>query len=670
MLINIQDEMIELHLIKIRKGKDKASDLLEKMLIDKTTGGHILWGTDEYEEKGNSYKKGREMERSTILPRELGIIKTRARKVFEEQAGRTKKHGEVFTPLRICNRMIDHIDNEWFGLEKPTEVTGQDTVRFFADTKKSPAAYIDSKRLEITCGEAPYLVQRYDPETGEMIPLAERKGILDRKLHVVSAVAKTKDEWEKLSERAFQSVYGYEFQGDSLLIARINLIKTFMEFYRNRWESPPPLSIIQKTANIITWNLWQMDGPTGTIPWLKEEREGPSLFETEEELKPPYCKIYDWRRDNSLLYKDCNRRRERNMKFDYIIGNPPYNEDFGKSGDNGNYAKPIYHLFMDAAYGMAKAVELIHPARFLFNAGSTPKQWNKQMLDDEHFKVLYYKVKSSDVFSNTDIKGGVAITYRDTTKKYDPIKFFLPNVILQNIKKKVIAKKDFKTISKTVYAPESYRFTPLMYKEHPEIKQMTYRYKDKIGPLISKGHDYDLGSNIIEKLDEIIFFEKKPNDGQNYIRIIGRKNNKRCNRYIKRKYIANHENLDKFKLLFSKSNGSGKFGEKIALPIVAHPGYGHTQTFISIGCLDSKQEADNEFKYVQTKFTRCMLGILKVTQDNKKSVWMYVPLQDFTKKSDIDWSQSVADIDRQLYKKYGLSDEEISFIETHVKEMK
>lgn len=651
MLINIQDEMIELHLIKIRKGKDKASDLLEKMLIDKTTGGHILWGTDEYEEKGNSYKKGREMERSTILPRELGIIKTRARKVFEEQAGRTKKHGEVFTPLRICNRMIDHIDNEWFGLENPTEVTGQDTVRFFADTKKSPAAYIDSKRLEITCGEAPYLVQRYDPETGEMIPLAERKGILDRKLHVVSAVSKTKDEWEKLAERAFQSVYGYEFQGDSLLIARINLIKTFMEFYRNRWESPPPLSIIQKTANIITWNLWQMDGLTGTIPWLKEEREGPSLFETEEEIKPPYCKIYDWRRDNSLLYKDCNRRRERNMKFDYIIGNPPYQEE---SKGNNESDTPLYHYFFEESFQIADRVELISPARFLFNAGYTPKKWNEKMLNDHHVKVLYYEPKSDKVFSGKDIKGGVAIVYRDAEKNYGAIGVFTAFSELNSINKKV-EKLSKKSLSEIISSRGLYRYSEKAYKDNPlEMK---------------KTADSRIAPSAFQRMPEL-FTKEKPVDEYEYIQILGIIDGIRYYKWFRKDYIKEVDNLYKYKVMIPKANGSGAIGEVLSTPLVGTPLVGFTETFISIGETDSKQEAEAILKYVKSKFARTMLGILKVTQNNSKATWKYVPLQDFTKKSDIDWSQSVADIDRQLYKKYGLSDEEISFIETHVKEMK
>lgn len=106
------------------------------------------------------------------------------------------------------------------------------------------------------------------------------------------------------------------------------------------------------------------------------------------------------------------------MKFDYAIGNPPYNADFSISGDNGKFAAPVYNLFMDAAYGIADRVELIHPARFLFNAGSTPKAWNEKMLNNKHFKVCYYEPDCKKVFSNIDIKGGVAITYYDRTREY------------------------------------------------------------------------------------------------------------------------------------------------------------------------------------------------------------------------------------------------------------
>lgn len=353
--------------------------------------------------------------------------------------------------------------------------------------------------------------------------------------------------------------------------------------------------------------------------------------------------------------------------FDFAIGNPPYQQDMADTSD-----KPVYDKMMDVANAIACKVELITPARFLFNAGKTNKDWNEKMLKSSHFKVLSYEKDSMKIFPGLGkpIRGGVAITYHDYQAKFHPIEIFLADKELNGVLHKVMNRNDFNSMSNIVFSPESYKFTKLLYDEHPEIHSMTYQYKNKVGPLISKGHDYDLTSNIFDKLDGIVFFVDKPKDNENYIEIIGRKANTRCKRYIKRKYIANHENLNAYKILFPKSNGSGTFGESLTLPLVAYPGEGHTQTFISIGKLNSEEEAQNEVKYIKTKFARALLGILKVTQDNKKGVWKYVPLQDFSVHSDIDWTKSIHEIDLQLYKKYGLSSDEIDFIESHVKEMK
>ncbi len=173
-------------------------------------------------------------------------------------------------------------------------------------------------------------------------------------------------------------------------------------------------------------------------------------------------------------------------------------------------------------------------------------------------------------------------------------------------------------------------------------------------------------TNIFEKLPEI-FTDDKPECES--IQLIGRLNNERVIKFVPKKYIKGPGNLDKYKVILPKANGSGAIGEVLSTPLVGTPLVGHTQTFISIGKLETLDEADSLFKYIKSKFARTLLGVLKITQDNKKGTWKYVPLQDFTVNSDIDWTQSVSDIDRQLYQKYDLSPEEIAFIETHVREM-
>ena len=279
------------------------------------------------------------------------------------------------------------------------------------------------------------------------------------------------------------------------------------------------------------------------------------------------------------------------------------------------------------------------------------------MLNDEHFKVLFYEQDSSKVFRNTDIKGGVVVTYRDTTRVYGAIDTFTPYLELNSILKKVLFFSDFKSMSEIVITRTAYRLTDKMHQDYPEaISQL------------SKGHAYDMSSNIFDRLPQI-FFDSKPDTENEYISILGRINNKRVFKYIHRNYVNSVVNLDKFKVIMPGANGNGTFGEVISSPMVAGPGIGSTETFISIGAYNTKLEAEYTLKYIKTKFARAMLNILKATQANTPEKWKYVPQQDFTSTSDIDWSKSIAEIDRQLYKKYGLTPDEIKFIETHVKEM-
>ena len=343
------------------------------------------------------------------------------------------------------------------------------------------------------------------------------------------------------------------------------------------------------------------------------------------------------------------------MKFDFVIGNPPYQED--TIGDNKGFAPPVYNKFLDAAYQIADKVEMIHPARFLFNAGSTPKAWNQKMLNDEHFKVLHYEDDASKIFPNTDIKGGVAISYHDNKYDFGAIEVFTKHFELNDILHKIVEYNEFHSLSDIVVTRTAYRLTDVMHKDHPEaISQL------------SKGHAYDMSTNIFERLPQI-FYDKITDEKLDYIRILGRENNMRVYKFIRRDYVNHVVNLDKFKIFIPKANGIGSFGEVISSPIVGNPGVGSTETFLSIGIFDTSYEVETALKYIKTKFARAMLGVLKTTQDITPDKWKYVPLQDFTSSSDIDWSQSVANIDKQLYKKYNLSDEEIHFIETTVKEM-
>lgn len=360
------------------------------------------------------------------------------------------------------------------------------------------------------------------------------------------------------------------------------------------------------------------------------------------------------------------------MKFDFVIGNPPYQEEqISKNSDGSlkNYAPSVYDKFMDAAFGIADRVEMIHPARFLFNAGSTPKFWNGKMLNDKHFKVLYYEEDGAKVFPSlsTPIRGGIAITYRDINKDYGAIMTFTKYPQVNDILHKVVNFQAFESIMNIVYSRTAYRFTEIMHAEHPGVRYHEDRSGKNLG-MLSKGHDYDMSSNIMNLIPEI-FYDKQPTDGKQYIKILGRISSKRIYKYIRRDYVKHVDNLDFYKVYVAQANGSGEFGEQISEPLVEGPKVGSTETFLSIGKFQTFDEAESVKKYIMTKFARTLLSILKVTQNGNKPVWKYVPLQDFTSNSDIDWSQPIPQIDQQLYKKYGLDQSEIDFIETHVKEM-
>ncbi|WP_076461712.1 Eco57I restriction-modification methylase domain-containing protein [Limosilactobacillus caccae] len=352
-----------------------------------------------------------------------------------------------------------------------------------------------------------------------------------------------------------------------------------------------------------------------------------------------------------------------NLKFDVVIGNPPYQAE--SHGEQDNYSAPIYNEFMDLSYELASLVTLITPGRFLFSAGSTPKDWTQRILNDKHFEVIQYEQVSSKIFPRTDIKGGIVISLRDASRdfksiaeKYAPAGIYIAYDQLFNIMKKVTA-RDFTSFSDIIYGRNIYRFTDMMHQEHPEAKSK-----------LSKGHAYDLSSNIFKRLSNLFLDEKPVNDEKQYVGIAGRDKNQRVVKYIKRKYIKPVENLDKYKVFVPKANGTGALGEVLSTPLIGEPLIGATETFISIGSFSTKLEAENTMRYVKTKFTRAMLGILKITQDNTAKTWRLVPMQDFTSNSDIDWSQSIDNIDQQLYRKYGLSQDEINFIESKVQEMK
>ena len=659
--------------------------ILETLLRDRTTGRNIIWADNEYEALGEGYMGDDEITIDKITGLNSGVIKPRIAKEQEKQSQRTKSRAEVFTPSWLCNQMNNDLDEQWFGKRDIFNTENEkgwearlEAVEFPSGSKRGWHAYIKAKMLEITCGEAPFICSRYDTVSGQQLPVQQRIGFLDRKLRVVSEKTKTRKEWTKQALIALKSCYGYEYQGDNLLIARINVFETFMEHLRARWNATPTVEDFEQVALVVSWNLWQMNGLTCAVPTNKQgavvqsslfEYEEPkpeslqiSMFdfiddiceeelvkEEEQEDIVPLCVIYNWEEDKAFEFAALKGKTDMAKKFYAVIGNPPYQEEVEGNGRSA----PIYNYFMDDSYKISDKTELITPARFLFRAGQTSKKWNEKMLKDVHFKVQYFQQNSSEVFAGTDIKGGVAITYRDSSKTFEPIIQFTSYPELGSILRKVLAKNPKYFIDSIVSSRGMYRFTELFFEEHPEIVQ-------------KKGTGNMITSKAFDSLGEI-FSKSKINE--DYICLYGREESERTAKYIPKKYIIDNEYLQTFNVFVPEGNGSGAIGEVLSTPLIGQPLIGHTDTFLSIGKFSSENESLACLKYIKSKFARCMLGILKVTQHNPASTWKYVPLQDFTSNSDIDWSKSIHEIDLQLYEKYGLDKDEIEFIESHVKEM-
>lgn len=672
--------------------------ILDILLADRTQGRNIIWADDEYAHLGPGYLGEDEIQLGRITGPNGDVLKPRIHKAMERQYHRTRSRAEVFTPSWLVNEMLNYLDEQWFGQPHVfnTEsdagwATTPEPVTFTEAAAGSWQDYVMSTRLEITCGEAPFVCSRYDTVTGEPIAVPHRVGVLDRKLRVISEQCDDRAAWFAWALKALHSTYGYEYQGDNLLVARINVFETLAEHAVHRWGAPLTHGEMHRVAWAVSWNFWQMDGLTCTPPTSTEYAETQSLlpgftpprpenvqasiFEGLEGFESlaatrgapgtdtetvPLCIMYDWESGEPFEFISLKGGISEMKKFYAIIGNPPYQQD--RRGDNGTYAAPIYHRFMDSAYDCATHVELIHPAKFLFNAGDTPENWNKERLQDPHFRILKYYHNSSDAFPAISLPGGLAISYRDSTQKIGPIGVFTQFEELNSIIVKISNSPNFLSLERRIELQTRFNL-PSLYLKYPSAKS-------QIG---SSGNDRRLRNNIFSKLPEV--FHASRTDASQFS-ILGVHARRRTTRYVDRDLVdASSSHLTHYKVIFSAADGAaGTIGHPtpariLGKPSISAPGEGYTQTFQSIGPFESHTDAINAKKFLSTRFARVIIGASKVTQHLPPSVFKFVPDQDFTSSSDITWDQPIAEIDQQLYRKYGLSQEEIEFIETHVKEM-
>ena len=384
------------------------------------------------------------------------------------------------------------------------------------------------------------------------------------------------------------------------------------------------------------------------------------LLEFKKDNELDYGKIKSLLSQNkkfsTISLKDNLTEGDETMTFDAIVGNPPYQEE---TSGNSTGTNPIYHYFLELSQRLGSINVFLTPARFLFNAGKTPKSWNQKMLKDRHLKVALYEQNPEKMIPGIPLTGGFAVSIWDKNTDNEPIGTFVPYNHLQEIVDKVRRYNDFESINKIIYIHSKF--------DLKKIYETNSNYKNLVG---SNGRDRRVRANAFDVFD---FFKVEPQNA-NAVRVLGLHETKRTYRYINREFLEECDWVNKYKVFVPESNGaSGMLGDEAAR-IISHPALGLpndgvTQTFIVVGSFETQEESNNLMKYILSKFCRLLLGSLKATQRNNSSTWLNVPLQDFSDNSDIDWSKSIPEIDKQLYAKYDLNEDEITFIESMIKSM-
>lgn len=302
--------------------------ILSILLIDRTSNKNIIWATDNYKNKGMGYGENQTIEINLITGKNGNIIKPRIEKNKKEQQARAREKAEVFTPSWVCNVQNNLIDEAWFGYKDVFNKQINYVWKTIHEKVKFPPnrdwkEYIEDTRLEVSCGEAPYIVSRYDTVTGRMIPIKDRIGLLDRKLRIVTENTETREEWLEWVEKAYKNVYGYDWQGDNVLIARENLLFTLVDYYRDRFKEDIDKATLIIFAEIISWNIWQMDGLKFVIPnsCKNQTIEQMSLFgKVVKGIKCPGCEKGNNLKHNGKQCKIMDWKKNKKVKYVSLIG--------------------------------------------------------------------------------------------------------------------------------------------------------------------------------------------------------------------------------------------------------------------------------------------------------------------------------------------------------------
>lgn len=549
---------------------------------------------------------------------------------------------EVFTSPKLANQMLDMVPQELF---------------------TNPRA----KFLDPCCKSGVFLreiVKRLDKGLADIIP--DRQARIDHILHKqVFGIAITELTAQLSRRTVYCSKYACAMQSGDIWISDEN-------DNEHGIHETHSYSISEFTADDV--NDFCINPIQGNIRFNKSVKH--------EFDKNGVCEIcgankksFDEDRHAYELIHINETRLEalKSMQWDLIIGNPPYQLN---TNEQNAQAKPIYNVFIEQAKKLQpRYLAMIIPSRWMFG-GLGLDTFRDMMLDDKHITILHDYINSKDCFQGVDIKGGVCyfLRERDTTARCKVITHtsegtitserflrekgldvFVRQSELIEIKNKVWADKKQKSISEIISGTAPYGLTTDFFAPTK---------KDESGVVVP--------TTVEEKYNIPTPKDEPVEDGYE---IVGLLKSKRTWKYVEKGYpFPKNNGLGKYKVFLPKAYGCGAVGEVPSTPVLGTPVLGTpvqacTMTFIEYGPWDTKEESVNALKYLKTKFFRCLVAIKKQSQDATSIKYKYVPMQDFTEKSDIDWSKSIAEIDKQLYKKYSLSQEDINFIETNITPM-
>lgn len=635
--------------------------VLSILLRDRSSGKNLIWATDTYARYGAAFDSGEYITADAATGKRR--IRPRTQKSKREQQWRIRDKAEVFTPAWVCRAQNDLIDAAWFECE---DAFGADVVAFADTSGKTWQDYVRARRMELACGEAPYLTARYDAVTGEEIPLHARGGILDRKLRVVSERTASASDWYAWARTAVSSVYGFDWQGDNVFLARQNLLLTFIEAYAHKFGAPLSPSRVAEIAKILSWNIWQMDGLRCVVPDScrpKRSRQI-SLFDGEPipecegcrlggvaAHKGIYAKIVDWETGKAYAVAQLTQAKEPLVFFDAAVGNPPYQEEDGGAQKS---AKPIYPYFAALAERLrATYVSLITPTRW-YAGGKGTDEFRARMLSDTHLCELHDFLHPEEVFRGTHNRGGICWFLRDATRTNERGVKIVTHEGADNVSMDV---RPLRTDGLDIFIREGAALR-ILRKVAPAGTPALQAHVSPRKPFGIEGNfvrSAQFATGRTPFAGGVLCYGKAKAEG-----------------YVPRETVTAHaEWIDAWKVFLPYANNIGtELPDDNQNAFVGAPGSVCTETFLAVGAdLRLTEEAANNLcAYLRTKFARYLHGLCKSSQHGTAKTYRFVPMQDFGTSSDIRWDMQ-DDLDGQLYRKYGLTQEEIDDIENAIKPM-